>query len=182
VFALTVSSARRARSAVRKPTPDVPTESAWLASDRERLDLRLWVRLLACAHTAEQRVKARIKEKFGINQTQFNLMSQLDRMPGGIRMGEVARKTVVTGSNATSVVDDLERRGLVTRQSADGDRRALTIKLTDQGRDAFAQMAPIHAEWIVEIFGEFPAAEKKVLVHKLDNLKKAMNATLSTSL
>jgi DNA-binding MarR family transcriptional regulator len=182
VFALTVSSARRARPAVRKPTPDVPTKPAWLASDRERLDLRLWVRLLACAHTAEQRVKARIKEQFGINQTQFNLMSQLDRMPGGIRMGEVARKTVVTGSNATSVVDDLERRGLVTRQSADGDRRALTIKLTDQGRDAFAQMAPIHAEWIVEIFGELPAAEKKVLVHKLDNLKKAMNATLSTSL
>ena len=59
-------------------------------------------------------------------------------------------------------------------------RRALTIKLTDQGRDAFAQMAPIHAEWIVEIFGELPAAEKKALVHKLDNLKKAMNATLST--
>jgi DNA-binding MarR family transcriptional regulator len=76
----------------------------------------------------------------------------------------------------------MERRGLVTRQSADGDRRALTIKLTDQGRDAFAQMAPIHAEWIVEIFGELPAAEKKMLVHKLDNLKKAMNATLSTSL
>jgi DNA-binding MarR family transcriptional regulator len=183
VSALTESSARRVRSAVRKSgSPDAPPAPAWLASDRERLDLRLWVRLLACAHTAEQRVKARIKEQFGINQTQFNLMSQLDRMPGGIRMGEVASRTVVTGSNATAVVDNLERRGLVTRQSADGDRRALTIKLTDKGRTAFAQMAPVHARWIVEIFGELPAVEKKVLVRKLDNLKKAMNATLSTSL
>ena len=174
-------SARRARASARKGA-GTPTEAAWLASDAERLDLRLWVRLLACAHTAEQRVKARIKEEFGINQTQFNLMSQLDRAPGGIRMGEVARRTVVTGSNATAVVDDLERRGLVTRRSADGDRRALVITLTEKGRAAFARMAPIHAEWIVEMFGELSAARKMELVRRLDDLKDAMHATLSTSL
>ena len=141
------TSARRRAPAAR---PD--NAPAWLASERERLDLKLWVRLLACAHTAEQRVKTRIKEQFGINQTQFNLMSQLDRSPAGIRMGEVARRTVVTGSSVTAVVDDLERLGLVARQSADDDRRAIVIKLTAKGRAAFAEMAPVHAEWILDLF------------------------------
>jgi DNA-binding MarR family transcriptional regulator len=155
---------------------------AWLAPERQRPDLQLWVRLLACAHAAEQRVKARIKEKFGINQTQFNLLSQLDRAPGGIRMGEVARRTVVTGSNVTVVVDDLERRGFVTRQTAADDRRATVITLTEKGRTEFAQMAPILAGWIEEIFAEMPKQEKRELVQRLDALKAAMSATLSTSL
>src|ERR1700754_2439113 len=109
----TLASPRRtdkAASPLPFPQPDKKT------------DLRLWVRLLACAHAAEQRVKVRIKERFGINQTQFNLLSQLERMPEGIRMGELSRRTVVTGSNVTAVVDDLERRGLVRRNPAADDR------------------------------------------------------------
>ena len=118
----------------RRAIETAESEPAWLAPERQKVDLQLWVRLLACAHAAEQRVKNRIKENFGINQTQFNLLSQLDRAPEGIRMGEVARRTVVTGSNVTAVVDDLERRGLVLRQTAEGDRRATVITLHRSGR------------------------------------------------
>ena len=174
------SSARRRSSAASKQAAE--TEPAWLAPPHQKVDLQLWVRLLACAHAAEQRVKNRIKETFGINQTQFNLLSQLDRAPNGIRMGEVARRTVVTGSNVTVVVDDLENRGLVSRQTAADDRRATVIKLTSKGRSAFAKMAPIHAVWINEIFAEMPEADKSKLVNQLDELKAAMHATLSTSL
>jgi DNA-binding MarR family transcriptional regulator len=166
---------------LREPKPQ-NMAPAWLAPERQRPDLQLWVRLLACAHAAEQRVKGRIKEQFGINQTQFNLLSQLDRAPGGIRMGEVARRTVVTGSNVTVVVDDLEQRSFVTRQTAADDRRATVITLTEKGRTAFAQMARIHAGWIEEIFAEMPKQEKRELVQRLDALKAAMRATLSTSL
>jgi DNA-binding MarR family transcriptional regulator len=166
---------------VRDPRPR-ESEPAWLAPERQKVDLQLWVRLLACGHAAEQRVKNRIKENFGINQTQFNLLSQLDRAPEGIRMGEVARRTVVTGSNVTAVVDDLEQRGLVLRQTAEGDRRATVITLTENGRKAFAQMAPVHADWIEEIFAEMSKQEKRELIRHLDGLKSAMRATLSKSL
>jgi len=97
-------------------------------------------------------------------------------------MGEVARRTIVTGSNVTAVVDDLERRGLVMRQNAQNDRRATVITLTESGRTAFAQMAPIHAGWIEEIFAELPKQNKRELIQGLDALKAAMRATLSQSL
>ncbi len=175
-----VPSARRRLSTASKQTTE--TVPAWLAPPHQKVDLQLWVRLLACAHAAEQRVKNRIKEAFGITQTQFNLLSQLDRAPDGIRMGEVARRTVVTGSNVTVVVDDLESRGLVSRQTAADDRRATVIKLTSKGRSSFAEMAPVHAVWIEEIFAEMPEADKSKLITQLDDLKAAMHATLSTSL
>jgi DNA-binding MarR family transcriptional regulator len=58
-------------------------------------------------------------------------------------MGEVARRTVVTGSNVTAVVDDLERaRAGDCGRPPEGDRRATVITLTEGGRNAFAQMAP----------------------------------------
>ena len=173
------TSAPRRRASKVKASEAAP---AWLAPERQRVDLQLWVRLLACAHAAEQRVKNRIKDNFGLNQTQFNPLSQLDRAPEGIRMGEIARRTVVTGSNVTVVVDDLQRRGLVARQIVADDRRATVIRLTGKGRSAFAQMAPVHADWIEDIFAKMPKSEKRDLVNQLDNLKEAMRATLSTSL
>ena len=46
----------------------------------------------------------------------------------------------------------------------------------------FVSMARIHAGWIEEIFAEMPKQEKRELVQRLDALKAAMRATLSTSL
>ncbi len=153
-----------------------------LTEDRAPEDLRLWLGLLACAHTAEQRVKARIKQHFGINQTQFNLLSQLDRAPAGIRMGELSERTVVTGSNVTVVVEDLLRRGLVTRESPAEDRRAIVIRLSEAGRTAYAAWAPIHAVWVAEIFEGLDSAQKADLIERLAGLKAAMGATLRNSL
>ena len=87
-----------------------------------------------------------------MNQTQFNLLSQLNRAPERIRTGEIAHRTVLTGPNGTAAVDDLERLAFVTRQGARDDRRAIVIRLTRKRRRAFAEMAPIHAGWIESIF------------------------------
>ena len=170
-------------AALRKQISDsLEPAPAFAPSGVSKTDLRLWVRLLACAHAAEQRVKVRIKERFGINQTQFNLLSQLDRTPGGIRMGELSRRTIVTGSNVTVVVDDLEKRGLVKRAAAPEDRRVIVIQLTPKGQAAFNRWAPVHAAWISGIFDELPTPQKNKLIITLDELKEAMKATLSESL
>ena len=147
-----------------------------------RTDLRLWLRLLACTHGVEGEVKARMRARFGITLTQFNLIAQLERSPDGIRMGELSRRTMVTGSNVTVVIDDLVGRGLAKRTKAAGDRRAVVITLTDQGRAAFAGMAPEHESWIREIFGSLAQARKLDLMGGLDDLRAALKITLRNSL
>ncbi|NNM75161.1 MarR family transcriptional regulator [Enterovirga sp. DB1703] len=123
-----------------------------------------------------------MKARFGITLTQFNLLAQLERSPGGIRMGELSRRTMVTGSNVTVVIDDLVSRGLAERQRAAGDRRAIVITLTRAGRAAFAEMAAEHESWIREMFDRFPRQRKEDLMRGLDDLKAALRVTLRNSL
>jgi DNA-binding MarR family transcriptional regulator len=51
------------------------------------------------------------------------------------RVAELADEAGVTASTATRILDTLQRRGIVRRQRAREDRRAVAITLTDTGRD-----------------------------------------------
>ena len=153
-----------------------------LRESQDKTDLRLWLRLLTCTHGVEVEIKARMKARFGITLTQFNLMAQLDRAPDGIRMGELSRRTMVTGSNVTVVIEDLVRRGLAQRRTDTDDRRVIAITLTPEGRAAFARMAPEHESWIREMFGSLPECRKTELMRGLDDLKAALKVTLRNSL
>ncbi len=65
-----------------------------LAGDREtgvtkddRLDLRVWFRLLTCATLIERSVRQGLREEFGITLPRFDLLAQLDRAEDGLTMG-----------------------------------------------------------------------------------------------
>jgi DNA-binding MarR family transcriptional regulator len=61
----------------------------------------------------------------------------------------LAERLLVTGASITSLVDTLERRGLVRRVRPDSDRRMVLIELTDAARpvvDAYlAEVTALHA-------------------------------------
>ena len=56
-------------------------------------------------------------------------------------MGELAELLRCEASNATAVVDRLERRGLAVRGPRPGDRRVRQVALTDDGRRLFRRLA-----------------------------------------
>ncbi len=78
----------------------------------------------------EQRVRARLRERFAITLPRFDLMAQLERNPQGLKMGELSRRLMVTGGNVTGLTDQLVGEGLVERRPIPGDRRAYAVRLT----------------------------------------------------
>jgi len=54
--------------------------------------------------------------------------------PEGMTMRALADELACDASNATGIVDRLERRGLTERRSADNDRRVKCVHLTPAGR------------------------------------------------
>ena len=58
-----------------------------------------------------------------------------------LRASELADATATKASTLTSVLDRLERRGLVRREVDPADRRSFLISLTAAGRDVAAQVA-----------------------------------------
>src|SRR5580693_6818666 len=64
--------------------------------------------------------------------TQMRLLGVLrDRRP---TMNELARLLDLDKSSVTGLIDRAERRGLVERVPSAADRRAVLVRLTDQGR------------------------------------------------
>ena len=134
--------------------------------------LRLWLRLMTCTQLIEREVRARLRERFDTTLPRFDLMSQLWRYPEGLKMNELSRHLMVTGGNVTGIVDPLEQAGLVERMPEPADRRAYRVRLTRAGRKAFAEMARIHEEWIVELLAGFSRKEHAEIYKLLGRLKQ----------
>jgi DNA-binding MarR family transcriptional regulator len=139
------------------PRPPIDRETVTRADDHAAL--RLWLRLLTCTDLIEARVRARLRDQFDCTLPRFDLLSQLDRHPEGLRMGELSRRMMVTGGNVTAITDQLEREALVRRESVPGDRRAYLVKLTPSGRRLFQRMARAHEGWIEQVFSTLAPAE-----------------------
>ena len=134
--------------------------------------LRLWLRLLTCTQLIEREVRARLRARFDTTLPRFDLMSQLWRYPGGLKMNELSRQLMVTGGNVTGIVDPLEKDGLVERTAEPADRRAYRVRLTRAGRKAFAEMARTHEEWIVELLAGLPRREQADIYRMLGRMKQ----------
>jgi DNA-binding MarR family transcriptional regulator len=141
------------------------------ATQGDHQALRLWLRLLSCTVRIENKIRIRLRREFGTTLPRFDLMAQLERTAGGLRMNELSRQLMVSGGNVTGITDQLEREGLVVRTPCPGDRRAFTVKLTVAGLKRFREMAARHEQWIVELLGGLTREEQELMNSELWKLK-----------
>jgi DNA-binding MarR family transcriptional regulator len=136
------------------------------ATDDHHQALKLWLRLLSCTNRIESVVRNRLRSDFATTLPRFDLLSQLEREPGGLTMGELSQRLMVTGGNVTGVTDQLEAEGLVKRAPHPTDRRAFAVQLTPAGKRMFRRMAAVHEQWVIELFAGW-SADEKAQVHQL---------------
>ena len=58
----------------------------------DKLDLRLWLRLISCTYMIERTLRARLRREFGVTLPAFDVLAQLDRAPGGLSMGDLPQR------------------------------------------------------------------------------------------
>jgi len=114
--------------------------------------LKLWLRLLSTTTQVEDEIRRRLRLQFGISLPRFDYLAQLYRATDGLKMKDLSRQLMVTGGNVTGLTDELEREGLVQRESSPTDRRSWIVRLTEPGRSGFEAMAAEHEQWILELF------------------------------
>jgi MarR family 2-MHQ and catechol resistance regulon transcriptional repressor len=109
----------------------------------ETLALRTFVKLLRAAGAIEARLAPGIAAA-GLTATQLGVLEALLHK-GPLNQRALGRKLLSSPGNMTDVIDKLERRGLVLRTRKPGDRRAVRVELTAEGRDKIAALFPRHA-------------------------------------
>lgn len=96
-------------------------------------DLTTAVRMLArLTRVVEQACQA-----VGLSLPQYRLLLFVARRPQ--RAGEVATKAAVSRPALTGLVDGLEKKGLLSRKAVAGDRRGISLELTEEGILALAR-------------------------------------------
>ena len=161
-----------------EPTPqgsDAPLDLATRLTQDHHQSLKIWLRMLSCTMRIENEIRSRLRATFDITLPRFDLMAQLERHPGGLRMGELSKRMMVTGGNITGITDQLEREQLVVRVTDPHDRRASSVQLTAAGRAAFNAMAKVHEGWIEELLKDMPADDKAQLIVLLARMKDTLN-------
>src|SRR3546814_9820640 len=102
-----------AMSELRQPQPSNDRETA--ASRDDKLELRLWLRLLTCSSLIERDVRNALRERFDTTLPRFDLLAQLDRAPDGLTMSELSARMMVSNGNITGLTDRLVDEGPIGR-------------------------------------------------------------------
>lgn len=146
------------------------------AAPEEKVELRLWLRLLTCSTLIETEVRRRLREEFAITLPRFDVLATLDHTRRGMTLGELSRHCMVSNGNITGVVESLVTSGHVRREPLPEDRRVQIVELTPFGRRAFARMARAHEAWVRGMLGDLPENEARALLRLLGRMKGAVLA------
>jgi DNA-binding MarR family transcriptional regulator len=165
-------SARPARSP-RVPSPALVEHAP--EADGAHLELRIWLRLLACTTRIEKALSTRLRKEFNTTLARFDLLAQLNRTSGGATMSEVSRLLMVSNGAITGLVQKLEAEGFIHREVDSEDKRTFRLRLSQEGAREFGRMARRHEEWVVSLIGELsPVAQSDLLQH-LTLLKRRLD-------
>ena len=159
-----------------KPDDALPIDRESAVARHDKLELRVWLRLLTCANLIERRVRAGLREAFDVTLPRFDVLAQLDRAPDGITMGELSDRLMVSNGNVTGLVDRLVDEGLVTRGPSPQDRRQSRVKLAPAGKRSFDAMTPQHERWVDDLFAGLSRPEMAQLLDLLAKLKLSATA------
>jgi len=140
--------------------------------------VKTWLRLLSCTTQIETEIRRRLRLHFDMTLPRFDYLAQLHRFhaeqPEGLRMSALSRYLMVTGGNVTSLTDELEKSGYVTRQVDPQDRRSTRIALTPRGKRAFERVAQEHERWVIELLAGLQAGEGEQLHALLGHLRLSL--------
>lgn len=143
---------------------------AEISSDIQ-LDLRTWLKLLACTTLISAELRRKLREQFEFTLPRFDMLAQLDREPGGLVLTELSKRLMVSPGNVTPIMNRLLEEGYITRATSNLDRRVQIVCLTADGRRKFRRMAKKHGQWVNAMMGGLDLEERRTLGALLDRLK-----------
>ena len=137
----------------------MPTHYSGRRAETRTLDT--FIKLTRCTNS----LLARLAERNSIGDltySQFAVLEVLHHL-GHMSQGAISSKVLKSGSNLTTVIDNLERDGLVRRERDANDRRVIHVHLTDAGSNKVEAVLPGHVAALVEEFSVLSASEQETL-------------------
>lgn len=139
--------------------------------------LDAYIKLMRCTAVLSSQLQRSLKEN-GLTISQLGVLEALHHL-GPMCQRDVGGKLLLSGGNITTVVNNLERRGLVLRVRGQQDRRYVRLELTAEGEGFIAEVFPHHAARITELMAGLDPAQLELLGDLARTLGRAVDAASS---
>ena len=143
-------------------------------TEEERRALDVYIKLMRAAGSVTERTGSPLLAA-GLTPSQFGVLETLYHL-GPLMASQLAAKHLKSRNNFTTVIDNLEKQGLVRRERDRQDRRAVTVYLTEAGRARIEEAFPRFVEAIVADMGVLTPDEQEQLGALLRRLGRQENA------
>jgi DNA-binding MarR family transcriptional regulator len=130
--------------------------------------------LIATSHRLRRLLNTRLSRQpgvVGLSGPRLRLLLAVEEA-GRLRMGDLAEDLGVTARTITTLVDALEREGLLVRLPDPTDRRATLLALTERARAQFEQVRRIQMELGEELVAPLDQEQRRLLLYLLSRLNK----------
>ncbi|PKL48664.1 MAG: MarR family transcriptional regulator [Planctomycetes bacterium HGW-Planctomycetes-1] len=114
----------------------------------------------------------------GLTDVQFNVMMLLHHQSGpdeGLSQAQLSEMMLVNRANITTLIDRMEKAGLVVRVSDSADRRTNIVKMTAKGKKMFEKAEPLYAKLVGRTMFGFNQSELKKLMAVLEKIRENIN-------
>ena len=101
-------------------------------------------------------------KSYPINVTEFSVMEFL-YSKGEKSIQEIRDRILLASGSATYVVDNLEKKGYITRNVSQKDKRVTYIRLTEEGMKLMDEIFPIHKKNTKRVFEKINDKELVIL-------------------
>ncbi|MBF6074467.1 MarR family transcriptional regulator [Nocardia beijingensis] len=126
--------------------------------------MQVWHSFLAAGALVGREVERQLKRE-GLSHTQYEVLVRLADAPEGrLRMTELADALYTSKSGLTYQVTQLEKAGLLVRETCPTDVRGVIAVLTGAGRERLAQIAPEHVATVRRVLVDVLSAAQQSAV------------------
>ncbi|RLB96992.1 MAG: MarR family transcriptional regulator [Deltaproteobacteria bacterium] len=133
--------------------------------------LKLYTQLMRATNIVTQKMHRHLLTH-NLSISQFGVIEALYHL-GPLCQKEIGEKILKTSGNITLVIDNLEKRGLVTREKDPADRRKMTVKMTKSGYMLIEKIFPVHSKIAQKVFSVLEPKGQQSLSRILKKLGKA---------
>jgi DNA-binding MarR family transcriptional regulator len=114
-----------------------------------------------------------VARRFGLSHAALNALAVIEGAGGPLPTGEVTARMHISTATMTSILDTLERKGLVRREHDLADRRRVLVDITPESQELLDHLLPAVQQQVTAALGQLG---DETLAALLDLLPLAIEA------
>ncbi len=114
-------------------------------------------------------------QRSGLTGPQLLALQVIGRQ-GELNVGDLARRINLSQGTVTTILDRLEKRGLVVRTRSTTDKRRVVVSLSEIGSEALASAPTLLQEHFLDAFSRLGDWEQNLILSSLQRVAEMMEA------